>query len=197
MLGGMLVVFGTGWIVRQAGVVDVSWPSILAAVLITLGAGMVITARSTRRSRGVVALGLLLTLIVASTSSLESKLNLSGGDVRYRPEAIADVAPAYKLGFGELVVDLTALRDLDEGRVIPVEAKVAFGELVVVVPREAAINVDGTVGAGELTVDGRQLGDGLGVSKGFTSRGYATTTGRRVDLNLSVFFGSIEVRRGR
>lgn len=196
VLGGLLVVFGLGWIVRQAGAASVSWPAILSAVLISLGVGMVFTARSARRSRGLIAVGIALTLVLASTSSLEG-LDVRGGEFHERPISRAAIEPGYRLEFGELTIDLTDVDDFEPGRTVAVSARVMFGQLNVVLPDDLAVRIEGKVGAGDVTVNGRSLGEGIGVDRVYTSPDYGDEGVAGVDLTLNVLFGSAEVRGGR
>ena len=193
----MLIVFGAGWILRQAAFVAVSWPAIFSAVLVVLGIGMVATARSGARSRGLIVVGIVLSLLVSSTSSLDARFDLRAGDIVHRPASVAEVDPRYRIGLGELTIDLRQIEDTTEGAALPIAARVAFGELRVLVPDDVAVRIEGKVGGGDLTRDGRSLGEGIGVRRVYQSPGYDDAGARRVDLELSVLFGSIEVRGGR
>lgn len=196
VLGGLLVVFGLGWIVRQAGAASVSWPAILSAVLISLGVGMVLTARAARRSRGLIAVGIAITLVLASTSSLEG-LDVRGGKSYERPTSRAAIEPGYRLEFGELTIDLTAVDDFAPGRPVAFSARVVFGQLNVVLPDGVAVRIAGKVGAGDINVNGRSLGEGVGIERIYTSPDYGDEGVPGVDLTLDVLFGSAEVRGGR
>src|SRR5688500_1116110 len=70
LIGTMLVASGVAWLLQRSGVVDFSWETLLAGLLVILGVGMVVTARR-GGGMGLVAIGLALTIALASTSSIE------------------------------------------------------------------------------------------------------------------------------
>ena len=104
VLGGLLLVFGTGWMLKQAGVIDLPWSAVVSVVLIALGLALVVTARSRARTVPLVVLGAVLTVGLAVGSS---NIGLRGGfgERVVRPTALT-ATQRYRLGFGELQIDL-------------------------------------------------------------------------------------------
>jgi phage shock protein PspC (stress-responsive transcriptional regulator) len=151
------------------------WPSAGAGWVLILVGGLVILW-ATRRERGsrrvlkvVAAVTSLLSVAVAAAliiafSWFDVSLSDGIGDRTYEPAAAADVRPSYALGIGSLRLDLSHVASPAR-----VTASVGIGELKVIVPRGAAVTVDGRTKAGDIYVlnrhdDGRnatvQTGNG-------------------------------------
>ena len=112
------------------------------------------------------------------------------GERLFQPQTLSQVRDEYRLGAGELLIDLSAV-DF-EGETREVEAKVGFGELIVVVPDDINVKVGAQVGAGEVDFFHRVQG-GLGINED------ARFTGRRregtLELDTQVGFGEVTLRR--
>jgi phage shock protein PspC (stress-responsive transcriptional regulator) len=138
-------------------------------------AGLVIfwTARGTKgRTVAVVVtalIGIVLAALATATIVAFSWFNVSlgdgTGDRAYRPTAIAEVKPNYKLGIGNLRLDLSHIGPLTKNTRI--KASVGIGELRIIVPRDASVSVDAHAKVGEMFVlrrhdDGRNAAVSLG-----------------------------------
>lgn len=189
-LGSAALVAGAGLLLDELGVLEVTAEVLVAAVLVVLGSGLVVGAWW-GRARWLVFPGLGLVLALASLASAPytvAAFSDGAGARHISPEATTDLRPEYRLGFGELVLDLS---DLDFGtRMRRVEARVGFGELGVVVPPDVAVEVSGRVGTGEIELFGESQG-GLGVTAVTRREGDAGP----LVLDLDVGFGQITVAR--
>src|SRR3954452_21378402 len=106
-LGALLVMGGIVWFLNQVGAVHLSVATTLSCLLITLGIGLVLTARRAGGA-GLVVVGLVLTIVLASTSAVDVGLLQKGaGDRTYAPQTAGDLRDKYQLGVGSLTVDLT------------------------------------------------------------------------------------------
>src|SRR3954471_3468155 len=133
VLGALLVIGGIAWFLNQAGVVGLSLTTTLSCLLITLGIGLVLTAR---RAGGaaLVVVGLLLTVALASTSAVDVGLLQQGmGDRTFTPQVGHALPTKYQLGVGSLTVDLTDLT-AEELAGHHVDVQVGVGEVVVLLP---------------------------------------------------------------
>jgi hypothetical protein len=108
----------------------------------------------------------------------------------------AEVRSSYRLAGGELILDLSKVSFGSAAP--PVQASVAGGRLLVVVPDEVAARVRGRVGVGSLDLLGHQDA-GAQVDSTITepparapAKGAVAPT---VDLDLQAGYGVIEVRR--
>jgi phage shock protein PspC (stress-responsive transcriptional regulator) len=171
-----------------------AWPLALAAALGVTGLGLVVGAFA-GRARGLIALGLVLTLLLTAATVARAAFGDGAGDRTWAPTSAAATAPRYDLGAGSAELDLTRVRpdgDLD------VSAHVGLGQLVVTVPRDVAVEVLGRAAAGEVRMPDGGVTSGTDVVRGWSSAeepdAPAASDGRLV-LDLQVGLGSVEVRR--
>lgn len=192
VLGVLLMVFGLGWFLRVTGAVALSWESLLSAVLIVLGVGMVVTARA-RAGGLMMALGILLTISLATTSSVGELGNLIG-DRTVRPQTIESLEPEYKFVGGSLELDLTAL-EFPEGETA-VEVDMGGGRIEVIVPDDddVAVHVDAELGGGEIRLFDNPPVEGPGPEDTYTDTNYDDASSQ-LRLDLSGGGGQITVRR--
>lgn len=186
--GGLLILLGTAWLVEAADWGDVPWRALLASALILVGAALMWGAR-TGRHGGLIAFGVVLALAVALGSALEvlADIPITGGVGEERHRPIARVEDDYRWGLGSMTLDLTAASEPLEGRTI--EASVAIGELIVVLPEDLRVDVDARSGIGEVVVLGRRssgIGPDLTLDEGDDPA---------LTLDLDVAIGKVEVRR--
>ncbi|MET9337259.1 PspC domain-containing protein [Nonomuraea sp. NPDC003804] len=127
-------------------------PSLTAvggAMLITIGAGLLV-ATWLGRGAGLIALGTVLTLIISVSLMLG---NLPGkiGTSTWTPTTMAEVRRTYEVGIGDGTLDLSELK-LSPGAKVTFNAKLAVGELVVIVPPTARVEVHATSRVGDVKV---------------------------------------------
>lgn len=136
-----------------ATIADGAYPALALGII---GAALVLGAFF-GRGGGLVLVGLLVVPVLL-VSTLEDRI---GGDpLRESPDSAASVDPEYRMGVGELVLDLTEVADLEEldGRVLDIAVQV--GRIEVVVPEEG-LTVEASArigGPGEITVFGEERG---------------------------------------
>ena len=195
VLGALLVLGGFGWLLQQTGLLELSATTTLSVLLITLGVGMVVTARSAGGG-GLVVLGLVLTVVLASATAVDVKLLQRGaGERAYAPTATAELDDPFQLGMGSMTVDLTGLEP-EELRGRGVRVQVGVGELIVVLPppSEVPVRIVAEARAGEIDLFSSIRDEG-GTN---VRRTYADPSGSRVEpleVDLDVGLGSIQVIR--
>ncbi|MDX1690346.1 MAG: hypothetical protein R3290_04915 [Acidimicrobiia bacterium] len=179
--GASLLLIGVGWLLEVADVADVPWSAALPAILMVVGAGLVLGARSGPQ-RGLVALGVVLTVVVVVASAAEVVLDVPfSGGIGEKTHVVTGPAEAeYRWGVGKLVVDLTDA-ELGSG---PIEISLTIGELLVFVPPGVAVDAGG--GIGEVVVFGERSS---GLDPGVTAPGSPPT------VEADVGLGRVEVRR--
>jgi phage shock protein PspC (stress-responsive transcriptional regulator) len=138
-----------------------------------------------------IVVGSLVALVVVAVAIFVAifpvHLNRGVGNRTYTPAGLADLERSYKLGIGDLELDLRNVR-LPVGET-KLTARVDVGDLRVVVPSDAALRVRGDVRLGYLNLlgagnDGRNVDDAV------------TETGARVlVLDAHVGVGSLRVTR--
>jgi hypothetical protein len=158
VLGGLLVAVGSLWLVEAASEVDVPWEVVLPIALVLVGATLVYGA-STGTHGGLITLGVILSLLVVLSAAFEVLLDgrFEGGvgERNHAPTGVAETE--YRLALGQMTLDLTAAQSPGE----PIVVTVGMGQLSVLVPTDAVVEVHAKVGLGEVTVFGRS-DSGLG-----------------------------------
>src|SRR3989441_4186830 len=107
LLGLLLLGFGVVALLRESGVFQVKWEAILAGLLVTLGVGLVLTARTGRRIWPIV-LGLVLILTLSARSpSLPFPVPAGSavGDPAVLVRGARPPGTAHKQGLGNLTLD--------------------------------------------------------------------------------------------
>jgi hypothetical protein len=166
-----------------------------AAILVVFGTTLVVSSVF-GRARGLIVLGLIFAPFLLAMTMLKVPFEGGFGDPRYVPADVGDVASEYRLLAGEMVLDLTDL-ELEEGQVVTVDASVVFGRLEVVVPMDLGVEVDATVDAGEMFLDGARGsesrgggGDNVGIERTINYTGSGL-----VILDAHVGFGELDVHQ--
>jgi Cell wall-active antibiotics response 4TMS YvqF len=193
----MLIVVGvlvlltrfTGW--------DVGPRGFLGAALLVVGLGLVVAAfTGGRRARGgLIALGVVLSLALIAASTGPWHAGDGVGDRTYRPVTAAEVRDMYAGGVGDLTLDLTGV-DLS-GVTAPIRTQLhhGVGDLEVLVPQSADVQVTVDHGLGDVRVFG-QSGDHDG--QVFPGTGSASWTGDgrpEFVLTINSGVGDVEVSR--
>jgi predicted membrane protein len=190
VLGAVLVVVGALWFLDGVGVLALRAAIVLPAMLAVVGLSLVLGAANGPH-RGLVVFGAFLTVAVLAAAVTPPDAFHGGiGERTYTVADQAELAPRYDVGVGDLRLDLSDLV-LTESAVVDVT--VGAGEMRIRVPDDIALDVDASVGAGELVLfDERN--DGMSISKAYTSADFeeAEVT---LTLDLSVAAGTIEVTR--
>jgi phage shock protein PspC (stress-responsive transcriptional regulator) len=181
------------------------WPSPgnLALALALLVAGAVwweVSARrgtvAVRRVPRVLPLGLglvavlLIAAAIAVAVAIREPLFAGVGTRNVGPAVAVDLPARYELGVGNLTVDLRGL-SLPRGET-KLKTTVGIGNLRVLVPANATVDVDGRAQAGEVDVLGRSE-SGTSVEQQVFDR---TGSGRVLVLDARVGIGHVEVVRG-
>jgi phage shock protein PspC (stress-responsive transcriptional regulator) len=190
-----LIATGLALALDNLDVVDLTLGQVLAVFLTVLGAGLLV-GTWWGRAWGLIPIGLLAVPVVAFTA-LAGPVPVRGGVAErlFQPATPAEVRPSYRLAGGEMILDLSRVR-FGPGAP-PVEASVAGGRLLVVLPDEVAADVRGRVGVGSLDLLGRQDA-GAQVDSTITesaAKAPAKGAAPTVKLDLMAGYGVIEVRR--
>ena len=188
----MLIVVGllVGW--NAATEHDVPGQVIFASALGVVGIGLVVGAFA-GRSRGLIVLGLLLTLL-ASAAAYSPPVRGGIGDRTWHPHNVSQVRDEYRLAAGQSELDLSDVDFTSAGRT-RVQLRQGVGDVLVVLPPDVVTLVDADVRVGELrlpdlpTVNGSDLTDRITVPEGSSPAAAVLV----IDAHLGA--GSLEVRR--
>jgi len=185
LAGVFLVLLGLGWLLDALGVRGVDWDLILPAALILVGIGLVIAARQTAGHGGLIALGIILTVVLSVGTLVEMPFGGGVGDRQEHPRSGAAVEEPFELAIGKLTVDLTGL---PSGIEAPIRARVGMGQLVVILPSGTDPAIHGEAGIGEVQILGESQ-SGLGVEVDHPSG--SSDPGYRLDLSVGI--GEVQV----
>jgi len=190
-----LIATGLALVLDNLDVVDLGFGQVLAVFLTVLGGGLLV-GTWWGRAWGLIPVGLLAVPVVA-LAALAGPVPVEGGisERLFQPTTAAEVRPTYRLAGGELVLDLSKV-DFGPGAP-PVEASVAGGRVLVVIPDEVAADVRGRVGVGSVDLLGH-LESGAQLDSTVTepaSKPPAKGAAATVKLDLMAGYGVIEVRR--
>jgi phage shock protein PspC (stress-responsive transcriptional regulator) len=145
VLAAMLGAIGVLAIVQNVGQLDVELGQFFGVALLLLGIGLVVGAWW-GHARLLILLGLLLLPLGVVASFVTAPIEGGFGDQTFAPVSRGELREEYRLVGGRMVLDLTQLRaGLDP---IQLNASVAVGQLVVIVPPAGSLDVQVTVGGG-------------------------------------------------
>jgi hypothetical protein len=190
VVGLLLVLLGAAWLVESLDAVEVPWGTILPIALMVVGGALLLAARR-ERPRGLIAAGLILTVLSAATSA--GDIGVGGvGERAYRPTSLPGLEDVPDLGVGELRLDLRRLPpSVATTAVEEIDVSVGIGELRVLLPPDLPVQIQAGAGIGEVQLPDGSEG-GFGAEAQFPDGGPA---GDRLHLELSVGIGQVTVER--
>jgi phage shock protein PspC (stress-responsive transcriptional regulator) len=171
--------------------IDVATSTALAGAVVIVGAGLAVASLD-GGAPWLFPIGVILTSALLVAAALEPLTDRGIGEERYTAAALGDVRSEYRLGIGDLTVDLSDV--VLAGATRTVDVRVGIGNADVLVPPDATVVIRGEVGAGRLEApDGTEV-DGIDRELETTSPG-VPGAGRLV-LDLDVGIGEGVVTRG-
>ena len=187
-LSVILIGAGVVGLLAAADVFSVSVPVFLAGALVLTGVALVAGAWF-GRTRGLVAFGIVLTVVLALSTGVRASFSGGAGDRRWVPASVAELRHTYRLGAGDALLDLSHLTSLELSRTV--DASVGAGQLRVFVPPRTRVIATGHSGIGEVRLLGR-VRNGLDVDNRIVNGDPSAGTLR---LHLDVGIGQLEVIR--
>ncbi len=170
-------------------------PTIVAgAMLVTIGGGLVVAAWW-GRGAGLVAAGTVVAMLIGVGLMFGGLPSKVGASV-WHPTEVAEAGMLYDAGVGDGRLDLSELR-LKPGSRVTFNASVSVGQLTVIVPPTARVEVYATNKLGDIQVD-QSLRGGVDVrfDKVLTPEVKPKDEAATIVLNLRGGVGDLEVRRG-
>jgi len=183
--GAMLVGIGVLALVANVSTADIRLGQYAGLALATLGIGLLI-GTWWGRARGLILLGLLLLPVAFAASLIGAPLEGGFGTHRFGPNSAEELRGEYRLVGGQIYLDLTQVDEASEP--ISIAASVAMGEVRVILPADAGVELDASVGGGRLFIDGEsQRGTGL------EDRQVIEGDGPQFILDLEAGLGEVQV----
>jgi phage shock protein PspC (stress-responsive transcriptional regulator) len=164
---------------------------VVASLVIAAGAGLV-AAAFVGGARWLVLPAMAIALPLAFVSAANIDLNGGFGQRDVRPGTLGELHTGYRLGAGELVLDLRDLRLPAGDRHLKVA--VGTGHALVLVPDDVCVASSASIGMGGVAVFDR---DGAGVDVEWNDGRRAAAHTSRLVLDGHVGMGFLEVRHRR
>jgi phage shock protein PspC (stress-responsive transcriptional regulator)/predicted membrane protein len=163
-----------------------------ATAAVVLGAGVVlVVAAFAGGARWLIAPALIVAIPVAIVSAADLDLKGGVGERDYRPASVADIRTDYRLGVGELRLDL---RDVDfPPGTTTIRTSVGLGSTQVMLPDAVCLDSEVHVGMGGVRVFGRQ---NEGVDIDATSAEDAPAGAPVVRIEADSGLGEVKIHRG-
>ena len=157
-IAALLIVVGMLALITRFSGWDVPPRGFVGAALLVVGLGLVTAAFTGGRTArgGLIALGIVLSLALVTVSTLPWNGVRGGvGDRTYRPATVADVRDVYRGGLGDVTVDLSRLDGPLLGDPVTTRIDHGVGDLEVIVPRSADVQLRVEQGVGDVDVFGQ------------------------------------------
>lgn len=193
-VGVLLVTAGVLVMLGLTGVAGISAVVIVSSALLVVALGLLVGTFA-GRARGLIALGVVLVLALVPLAAVPRELRAGdgAGERVFRPTTLAELRGEYRLGAGELTLDLTNL-DLG-GTSHDVDVSVGAGQIRVWLPDQpTGVEVDAQVGVGSVALPGAGEQGGLGVERSWSDNP-DDAAGNQLDLELHVGIGQVEVHQ--
>ncbi|WP_228647745.1 LiaF domain-containing protein, partial [Microtetraspora sp. AC03309] len=197
-IGGLTIclalIVGGIMVAVQQSTGSVSMPVIGGAVLVTIGAGLLI-ATWWGRGAGLVAAGIIVSVALVAGSTLNG-LPKNIGNFAWHPSDVSQATREYAVGVGEGKLDLSDIK-LASGSRIRFDASVSIGQITVILPPTARVEVHGYARVGEVKID-HKVEDGMDVqfSKVLDPEVTGTGDAPTIELHVKAGIGDVAVRRG-
>ncbi len=186
-IGSLLVTLGVMGALDYTGVTTPTTRHYAGAMLLVIGAGLVVgTLRG--RARSLIVLGALLVPPAAAMSVADFHLGTDVVDLEFRPTTVAEIRDRYANPAGRLLIDLTGV-DFN-GESVALDLDIGVGDLDVYVPENVRVETVARMDVGDVRVDGRSS-SGPGAAITHTVDGPAGT----VNIDARGRIGSIGVSR--
>jgi phage shock protein PspC (stress-responsive transcriptional regulator) len=190
-LGVLIAGAGVLGLLDAIDVVDVDWTLALTIGVVLIGIAVAVGA-FVGGVGGLAVVGVVLATLMVGVTALDIPLDGPIGSRTERPVSVQELDEPYRQSIGSLELDLRRLT-LPAGTT-HVETSVGIGELTVLVPPDARVDVDATVEAGEATVFGLES-DGRNIDIREVQPG-SSPAAPTLEIEAEVGFGNLEVRSG-
>jgi predicted membrane protein len=134
---------------------------------------------------------LLLVLPLAIVAAADIDIDGGFGEHRYRPASTAELQPDYRLGIGEMVIDLRDVK-LPAGRT-DMHVDLGVGHAVVRVPEDTCVTSNVEIGVGQASVLDRGSG---GVDIALAESPVPSSGQPELHVDADIGIGALNVRRG-
>ncbi|WP_169951926.1 PspC domain-containing protein [Microbispora sp. H11081] len=188
-----LIVGGIMVTLERTGSGSVGLPVVGGAVLVTIGAGLLV-ATWFGRGAGLVAAGTIVALVLVGSSTVNGIPRKVGSFV-WHPVGTVQSPGTYELGIGQGKLDLGDIA-LKPGARVRFDASVSLGQLTVIVPATARVEVFGSAKLGEVKIDHRvEGGTDVRFDRVLEPETPVEGDAPTIELHVKAGVGDVEVRR--
>ncbi len=182
----LIVVSGVGFVAVGVGAAVGGGP-VIAGLVIAIGAALVVSA-FIGGARWLVLPALVIAIPLGFVAAAGIDVDGGVGDRDYRPTSLTELRGGYKLGIGQLRVDLRDV-DLPSGRT-PLELHMGIGSVRVLVPEDVCVASKVRVGAGYARVFDR---DSAGLDVDWRQSPTETPAAKRLVIDGRIGVGELQV----
>ncbi|HLR96299.1 MAG TPA: PspC domain-containing protein [Jiangellaceae bacterium] len=167
---------------------------LVAAALLVVGIGLLV-GTWLGRPRGLIALGVLLTIALVATS-VGSFLGWRSGELMVSPTTLAELEAQSTTDFesGRVTYDLRDLQ-LTDGDTATVSVEQGAGQVRVMLPEDIDVEIDASVGIGAVEAFDTSIGGPDLEPETITDDGSDGPGGGTVRFNIDLGLGQVEVTR--
>ncbi len=130
--------------------------AVIAGLIVVIGVLLLVSAFRGGRARWLAVPALVLAVPVGIVAAADIDLDGGYGEREFRPTTAAQLAPGYRLGAGEMEIDMRSMEFPPGERRLNVG--MGLGQVVLVVPEDVCVTAGGRVGAGYVSVLDRENG---------------------------------------
>ena len=188
-----LLALGLIAVVDAAGA-SVPFPVYPATALGIVGVGLIIGTWY-GRGRGLIALGIILSLVLGVFGTFSVSRDMRVGEVTWKPASLSQVDNNYNAAFGDATLDLTNVDFTSSTEPVSVDVAVRFGSLTIILPPNVDATVTSNVHAGNADVFRDNQSGVSSEPNTVTDLGADGPGGGQLHLSAQVDFGNLEVRR--
>jgi phage shock protein PspC (stress-responsive transcriptional regulator) len=190
----VLVVVGVLAVVDLLGA-SVPAGAYFAAALTVVGLGL-LTGTWVGRARGLIGLGIVLSVALASTAAaFHYNRDWRGGTNLYQPSSLTQVESHYGQDVGDVTLDLSRVDFSTATEPVNVDLRLDVGSAKVILPPNVDVVINAKVDVGNADVLG-QTWSGLGLDqRTVTDNGADGAGGGKLNLTASIDLGNLEVHR--
>ncbi|MFF8030451.1 PspC domain-containing protein [Streptomyces sp. NPDC016626] len=130
----------------------------LACALAVFGFGVALSAFLGRTGAGSIVLAVVTAGLLAGSAAVPGDIGTDWTRTSWKPTSAERIRPAYEVGTGSGVLDLSAIRVPGDGTV-STRADVGLGRIHVIVPRDVSVRLIIDVGMGDIQLPGDKQKD--------------------------------------
>ena len=163
------------------------------AVLVTIGAGLLV-ATWFGRGAGLVAAGTIVCLALVAGTTFDS-ISARIGSYTWTPVDATTATADYSVGIGDGTLNLSDT-SVEPGSRTRFDASIMLGELKVIVPRTARVEIFADTRFGDIRIEhSMHSGPGIHVTKTLPADVTGESPAPTLELHLKAGLGDVEVRR--